>query len=221
MKQLKYALKHEWYILILLILPFIAIPFIWTHLPSQIPTHWNMQGEVNGSSSRLFGILFTPMINIAIYLLFLYLPKIDPKKRVSYNQKPMPVIRLIVVLLLFCIQGWTIYAALGYHATTINWFFLVIALFFILMGNYLSTVQPNYFIGIRVPWTLEDESNWHRTHHMASWLWVIGGIVLLILFPILRSQLYSYFFIAIIIILSLAPIIFSFYIFKTEPHSKQ
>lgn len=194
MKQLKYALKHEWYILILLILPFIAIPFIWSHLPSQIPIHWNMQGEVNGTSSRLFGVLFTPALNIGIYFLFLYLPKIDPKKRVTYNQKPMPVIRLIIVLFLLCIQASIIYAALVNGASSIQWIDIGVALFFIVFGNYMRTVQPNYFIGIRVPWTLESEENWRQTHRMASWLWVAGGIVLLILFPVLNASVYNYFF---------------------------
>jgi len=60
-----------------LLLPFIAIPFVWSHLPEQIPTHWNLQGQVDDYSSKTFGLFFIPVLNIGLYLLFLYLPKID------------------------------------------------------------------------------------------------------------------------------------------------
>jgi uncharacterized membrane protein len=48
------------------------------------------------------------------------------------------------------------------------------------MGNYLQTIKPNYFIGIRTPWTLQSEQNWLKTHRLGSRMYMIGGLILLI-----------------------------------------
>lgn len=215
MKTLKYALKKEWYNLILLLLPFVVIPFIWDKLPAQIPTHWNMRGEVNGYSGRAFGLLFLPGLNVILYGLFLYLPKIDPKKRFKIDQKPLPILRTLLVLLLLGIQFWIVINAMGHAVGSQKWFYLGMAVFFLVMGNYLRVLKPNYFIGIRVPWALEDEDNWRKTHRIGSYLWVAGGLLLIILFPFLSQKAYSNLFFAVVIIMTVIPMGYSFYVYKT------
>jgi len=214
MKTLTYALKKEWYNIILLLLSFIAIPFIWSHLPGQIPTHWNLQGEVDDYSSKTFGLLFIPLLNIGLYLLFLYLPLIDPKKRITIDQKPIPVLRTFIVVFLLAIHTWMIAAGMGYEAASTKWIYLGIAAFLVVMGNYLRTIQPNYFIGIRVPWALENKDNWRETHRIGSYIWVAGGLLLIILFPFVGAQAYGTVFITTVIVMAFIPTGYSFYYYK-------
>ncbi|MCW9706014.1 SdpI family protein [Fodinibius salsisoli] len=216
MKTLKYALKYEWYNLLLLLLPFIVIPFIWDLLPAQLPTHWNWQGEIDGYSSRITGLLILPLINIGVYALLLYLPVIDPKKRITVNQKPIPVLRTLMVVLLTGIHGWVIFNGLGTEIQSQGWLYLVLAVFFLVMGNYLRTIKPNYFIGIRVPWALENAENWKETHRLGSYVWVAGGLSLILLFPFLPLQTYATLFTVVVIALALIPAVYSFYLYKTQ-----
>ncbi|HYW34334.1 MAG TPA: SdpI family protein [Balneolaceae bacterium] len=216
MKTLKYAFKKEWYNIILLMVPFIAIPFIWGHLPNTMATHWNAHGKVNGYNSKAFGVLFVPFLNIGIYLLLLYLPYIDPKKRIKTDQKPIPVLRTVIIAFLLAVHTWSVGVNLGMQISALQWIYPGIGLFLIIFGNYMRTIEPNYFIGIRVPWTLEDSRNWRQTHRMASYLWVVGGLLLIITFPLLSQKIYGDFFIAVVIVLALVPAIYSFYLFETE-----
>ena len=214
MKTLTYAVKKEWYNLILILLPFAVIPFIWDQMPAQIPSHWNLQGEVDGYSSKTAGLLMLPAINMLVYLTLLYLPKIDPKKRIEIDQKPIPVLRTLTILLLLGIHAWMIINALGGDINSQSWIYLGIAIFFLVMGNYLRTIEPNYFIGIRVPWALEDANNWRKTHKFGSYVWVAGGLLLVILFPFLKLQTYTTLFGATAAMLALLPMLYSFYIYK-------
>lgn len=214
MKSLKYALKNEWYNLLMLILPFIAIPFLWTHMPEKVPTHWNLQGQVDDYGSKTFGLLFLPAINVVIYFVNLYLPQIDPKKRFSIAQKPLPIIRTLLVVFLLCVHIWMIVLALGYHTGSTSWIYLGINALFLILGNYMRTLKPNYFIGIRVPWALEDEDNWRATHRVASYLWVAGSVFLFLLFPFLGLQTYSNVFGATVMALAFIPMGYSFYYYK-------
>lgn len=92
MNSLKYALKKEWYNIILLFFSFLIVPFVWEQLPAKIPTQWNFQGEVTGYSSKTFGLLIIPAINITIYLVLLYLPKISVPVLAVYGKKDTQVL---------------------------------------------------------------------------------------------------------------------------------
>jgi len=216
MNTLKYAFKKEWYNIILLLISFLALPFIWEQLPAKIPTHWNFQGEVNSYSSKAFGLLIVPATNLIVYLILLYLPTIDPKKRITINQKPIPVLRTLLVVFLTGIHGWIISSALGAEMQSQSWIYLGMAAFFLIIGNYLSTIKPNYFIGIRVPWTLDDANNWKKTHQMVSYIWVSGGLLLIILFPFFELQTYGTLFAIIVTLLAIIPVAYSFYLYNNN-----
>ena len=220
MSTLKYAFKKEWYNLVLLLIPFLAIPFVWDLLPEQIPTHWNLQGEADDYSSKAFGLLFIPLLNIGLYLLLLYLPKIDPKERIKIDQKPIPVLRTMVVVFLLFTHGWMIANGMGTEMYAQSWIYLGIAVFFLVIGNYFKTIQPNYFIGIRVPWALEDADNWRKTHRLGSYVWVTGGLFLIVTFPFLSLDTYTFLFGATVALLVLIPAGYSFYIYKTQSETE-
>ena len=52
---------------------------------------------------------------------------------------------------------------------------------FLVTGNYLPKCRQNYTIGIKLPWTLDDEENWNYTHRLAGKLWMIGGVLIILL----------------------------------------
>ena len=51
---------------------------------------------------------------------------------------------------------------------------ILIGVMFVIMGNYMHKIKQNYSVGIKLPWTLNSEENWNRTHRLGSWLFVIG-----------------------------------------------
>jgi len=214
MKTLKYAIKKEWYNILMLLLPFLVLPFIWDQLPAQIPTHWNLQGEVDDYSSRALGSMILPMVNIGVYLLLLYLPIIDPKRRIEIDQKPIPVLRTLTVVLLLGVHSWVIASAMDAPIQSQGWMYLGLAVFFVVMGNYLRTIKPNYFIGIRVPWALEDAENWKQTHKIGSYVWVTGGLLMMVLFPFFSIKTFSTIFGIIVALLAIIPTGYSFYFYK-------
>src|SRR5688500_2064357 len=107
-------LKKEWLLWIILLLPFGILLFIWDKLPQQVATHWNIHGEADDYSSKAFGALFMPLLNIGLYLLLIVLPKIDPRKR-NYDlfQGPFFMIRLALAAFLTGIHLITLYIAMG------------------------------------------------------------------------------------------------------------
>jgi len=216
MKPLRYALKKEWHNLILLTLPFLIIPFIGNQLPSRIAIHWNLQGQPDGFTTKPIAMLLLPIGNVLIYLLMLYIPKIDPKKRIEIDQKPLPALRTIFVVLFLSIQGILISYSLGIKEQSLLWLYMGLGIFVLVTGNYLRTLKPNYFIGIRLPWTLESSENWKQTHRVGSYTWVAGGLLTIVLIPYVKPSNYSIVLGVIMAFLAIIPAGYSFYYYKAS-----
>ena len=73
----------------------------------------------------------------------------------------------------------------------------------------MNNIKPNYFVGIRTPWNLEDETNWRKTHHLASKVWFFGGLIIGLLILLSPRTLASYILIIGTMPLALIPIYYS------------
>lgn len=166
---------------ILLIVSLLATILVYSQLPQQIPRHWNYNGQVDGMWNKS-GVFFTALLPFALYLLFLALPKIDPKKE-NYEKfrKPYALITLIIVLFMVLIHWVTIFAAFGWIKDVGMLVKLFVGLLFILLGNVMPKFSFNYFVGIRTPWTLANEDVWRRTHRVGGMAFVALGVLTVVL----------------------------------------
>ncbi|MFZ5945293.1 MAG: SdpI family protein [Bacillota bacterium] len=173
--------RKEWLFIYLLIIPLAVAFILYPSMPEQVPTHWNTRGEVDQYSSREFGTFFLPVLNIGLYVLLVVTPKLDPK-RMNYEKffGTYKFMRYAIHLFFVLMFAVTVSAALG-HAIDIGlWIPAGISVLFILLGNIMSRVRHNYFVGFRFPWTLANEEVWRKTHLLGSKLMVAGGIFSLI-----------------------------------------
>lgn len=173
--------KKEWPFILLLIIPFLVAILVYPHMPDKVPMHWNIQGEVDKYESRGFGTFFIPVFNLFLYIMFIITPYLDPKKN-NYKKfkSSYSLIRIVVHFFMVFIYVLTILAALGYSVDIGLWISAGVALLFILIGNVLGRFRHNYFVGIKMPWTLANEEVWRKTHLIGSKLMVAGGVLALI-----------------------------------------
>jgi len=193
---------------------------VWAYpkMADRVPTHWNFRGEVDGYSSKTFAVFFFPALTMAMYALFLYLPAIDPK-RASYKQFE-GVYRLIIAAVILFMNGVyliTVMAGLGYAVKVDVLVRLTVSLLIIVIGDQLGRVKPNWFVGIRTPWTMSDEDNWRRTHRFGSKTMVLGGVLSLATIPF-KSQVAAVLGFAFILVGALVPVLYSYLLFKRSGH---
>jgi uncharacterized membrane protein len=151
-----------------------AVPF----LPDPTPIHWNTAGEVDGYGSPWLAALLAPGVILLIALGGPYLPRLDPR-RANYAefQGTYDMVLNVIAWTFTIIHGLTLGFALGLPINISQAVPAVIGLLFALIGNELGRVQPNYFIGIRTPWTLADPENWRRTHRVGGRVMMAGGLL--------------------------------------------
>ena len=211
----KYLKESPFWLLI--ILPYIYLATIWSKLPDQVPTHFNIEGVPNDWSDKT-SLLFIPgALGIGIYLLMLFIPVLDPKKKIQQMGNKYYTLRLILTLFISLLSTYLLFATNAGSLKNPNLLFAFLGAFFLVMGNYFQAVRPNYFIGIRTPWTLESENIWKKTHRLGGQIWMAGGLLIVILsFIIKNNQAFAIAFGVIIFIMVIVPIVYSYTEFQKE-----
>lgn len=208
-----FNLKKEIPLLLLSLLPISFIAFIWNGLPELVPLHWGLDGKVNRYGDKI-ELLIIGLLPIFLYALFLFIPLIDPKKRLEAMGNKYYNIRLITTLFIAVLFTFIIYSVKEQSLANPNYLYIIIGAFFVFLGNYFKTIKPNYFVGIRTPWTLENETIWKRTHKLAGKLWVAGGLLIIIGCLIFNEQTSLILFFVITGIITLIPVVHSYLQFK-------
>jgi len=186
-------------------------------LPAQVPTHWNMAGQIDGYGPPL-SILQLPLTGLGLNLMLSFLPLIDPKRQ-NYQKFAgvYHMLRLILSLFFAGLTAILLYSSYHPGALQVNSLILAgIGLMVSFIGNYLPKIKPNYFVGVRTPWALASETVWRKTHRLSGFLWFAGGLVLAVMGFVLRD---GTLFAACAVLFALlvgVPAIFSFWAFRKE-----
>lgn len=202
---------------VLIAIPFVYLNNIWKELPAQVPTHFDLSGQPNDWSDKTSLPFMIGAMGIGSYLLLMFIPYFDPKKKIAQMGEKYYSLRLLMSLFMSALSFYLLYVS---NKGTINPNLLIalIGAFYVVLGNYLQTVKPNYFIGIRTPWTLENEDTWRKTHRLAGKLWLTGGLItILIAFITKNNTLLAITFGTVTGIISIVPVVFSYIEYKKTP----
>lgn len=182
MQKIKFTFKTEWFSILLVLAVVIAAIWAYPLLPAQVPSHWGVSGQVDDWTTPLGHVLMFPGMMIGMYLLFLLLPHIEPRREHFLESWGFyQMIRNFMMAFFAFMFGLTTYAAVTGNEVAVGQIIPVsIGVLFIFIGNYLTQVKSNFFMGIRTPWALDNEENWRKTHHLGAYTFVLGGLLFII-----------------------------------------
>ncbi|CAM1332996.1 SdpI family protein [Tenacibaculum aestuariivivum] len=209
-------LKKELPLITIVLLPFIYLAYIWNQLPEKVPMHWNIKGEIDRYGEKMELIIIPILLPLLVYIIFLVVPKIDPKNKLNKMGNKLQTIKVLLTTFMSILALFIIYSAKNQSFANPNYIILLIGVLYIILGNYFKTIKANYFIGIRTPWTLENEIVWKKTHKLGGKLWFVGGIIVVLTSLILDKEPNVTVFLIITGIITIIPIVYSYIIFKNE-----
>lgn len=207
------------FILVLISIPWIYLASIWGKLPEIIPTHFGTSGAPDKFGEKKQLIYINALLSgilLGVYLLLINIYKIDPKRYARDLQGVFIKIGMAVVIFFVGINIFILNWTLQQHTVGLNLFLMLFGILFAYMGNIMHSIKPNYFAGIRLPWTLESEANWKATHRFASKIWFAGGILIALLAIFTEPTVMLFIMIGCIFIMVLIPAVYSYRYFKKE-----
>ena len=161
-----------------MLLPMLIGLLLWQKLPEQIPSHWDINGEVDGWSSRGFAVFGLPAMLLGIHWLCVFASCTDPKHN-NYHPKMLTLVLWICPALGLLMSSLVYCNALGYRISVQIVIPLLVGLLMLIVGNLLPKCRQSYTMGIKLPWTLANEENWNKTHRLGGRIWVIGGALIM------------------------------------------
>ena len=190
---------------------------LWPIAPDRLPVHWNLRGEVDGWGGKFEGLMLLPLTTLGIYLLLLLLPRVDPRAA-SYARfaGAYAALRLALTLFFAAIYAITLLASFDGPVDVGLLVSLLAGALFVAIGLVLPRVQPNFFAGIRTPWTLSSRLAWEKTHRVGRWVFIATGLAVA-LTGILRAE---WALIAMLVIMlggTLALVVYSYFVWRDDP----
>ena len=183
----------------------------------SIPTHWNIRGEVDGYGSRTVGVLLLPVTMAGMLLVFKLLPWLSPKDfkiepfKSTYEYITTTAMGLFAyIYAVSMVATWRhVHSEKPFDMTRM--LFGGMFLFLALIGNVMGKVRRNFYVGVRVPWTLASDRVWNDTHRFAAWT-MVGGSLLGFVMVVTGMSLIAA--IVVLLVSMLSPIVYSFIHYK-------
>lgn len=200
---------------ILILLPILAGLLLWDRLPDQIATSFDFAGVASDYSSKTFVVFGLPLFLLAMQWFCFFASCADPKRRNLANSKLFTLILWIIPAIEIFLEISVYGIALGMEINIAKMMYPFLAVVFMLIGNYLPKCRPSYTLGLKLPWTLADEDNWHRTHRLAGPIWMFCGALMLVC-PFLPARLAMVFMIGMILVMTCIPTVYSFLLAKKK-----
>ena len=196
---------------IVLLIPILIGLILWNQLPEQIPSHWGIDGEVDGWSSKAFAVFGFPCLLLVLHWICVLASSADPGNK-NYHPKMLRLVLWICPVISLVLNALVYTAALGYQLNIEIIMPLLVGLMFLIVGNLLPKCRQSYTMGIKLPWTLHNEANWNKTHRFGGKLWVIGGIV-----TMATAFLGSFWILlGVLIVMVAAPTIYSYCLYRKQ-----
>jgi len=203
--DIKKEVPHITLLVLLLLFMVIASPY----LSDKLPTHWNIAGEIDNYQSKTEALALLGALNVGLYALLSFIPFVDPRKE-KYAQfiKIYRLFKLLLIVFFGIVTVLILLSGLGYAVPMTIVMPLMVGGLFIFLGNYMGKIKQNYFLGIRIPWTLADEDNWNKTHRFGGKVFFVSGIVI-VLSGILTPAVAYQVLLGTILVIIFLPMIYS------------
>ena len=156
---------------------FVLAAIVWPFAPDRIPVHWALSGEPDRYGGKVEGLLLLPLITLGVYFLMRFLPKVDPRyANYALFRGAYGVLRLSMVVFLALIHGLILLWIRGVELDVAVVVPVLVGVLLVVVGNLLGKIRPNWFVGVKTPWTLSSKRSWVKTHRMAGWTFVLLGL---------------------------------------------
>lgn len=152
--------------------------YFYPKMPDRMAFHWNTSGNVDGYADKFLGLFLMPLVSLGLALLFIVIPKIDPKRNnIAKFRKYYDAFVVMIIGFLFYLQLISIAWSIGMRSSVVYALIPAFALLFYFAGVLIQNSEKNFSIGIRTPWTLSSDKVWNKTHKLGGKLFKLAAII--------------------------------------------
>jgi len=207
----------RWYPVVLGLIAVGMSATVYQRLPETMAVHWDLHGNPNGWMPRAVGAAFGPVLIFFLGFMLRVVPRIDPRaENYARFAEAYETIVASVLILMLVVHGIMLAVALGYHVSVARIVPAMVGVLFVVIGNMMPLVRPNWWFGIRTPWTLSNDRVWARTHRLAGYTMTAGGVIMILAALALPPAYGLPVLVAVAIAATVGPAVYSYLTWKRE-----
>ncbi len=177
-------------------------------LPEKIAIHWNYLGQADDFASTIPAVFLIPglMASLLVIMQLITMYKAEQNKIVQFIETYSYICSIKLVFFAY-VNVVLVSANLIQNFDLLNYLIIAVAIIFLLIGNVMPKIRINSVLGIRTPWTLNNENVWFHTHRFAGRLFIATSLLILIVTFLGFSRVFtvSLFFASLLV-----PVIYSY-----------
>ena len=205
--------------------PLIVTVVLLPQMADMVPAHYGIDGLVDRYDSKYTMLLF-PCIIIVIVAVRDLSPRIRGRNDAQHaNLAVVDMLMLPVVIVLVALNLLTVWLATSQvqniYTTQVPVPQLILAgisLLFVVIGNVLPKTKPNWYIGIRVPWTVNHPTVWYKTHRFGGVVMTVWGIIALGVALVLSPAQAAVVFVTGTMLMVLCMLIYAYLCYRQQHH---
>jgi uncharacterized membrane protein len=209
------VMRSKWLAPVCIVVMLVVTAVLYNQLPAQLPVHWNINGQVDQTADRAIAAWLFPVMALAIWGLMRVLPLIDPHRE-SYKLFAGTYATLInlIVIFLTVLHVLILGTSVGWDIPVARLVIVGVGLLIAFLGNLMGRIQPNWFVGIRTPWTLSDSEVWKQTHRLGARTFFAAGLLGALFGLLLPLPWVAIPFFVVIFAGTLIPVVYSYVLWQ-------
>ncbi|MGI6468744.1 MAG: DUF1648 domain-containing protein [Syntrophomonadaceae bacterium] len=192
------------------------VVWVYPDLAERFPVHWNVHGLPDRFAPKS-QLLWLAGLVFAIPLLMDILPRIDPRhKNYAYFGTSYQYIKLGITAFMAFVTVLSIQAGRSpEQVLSTRVMMLGLGLMFMILGNYLTKVRSNWFVGIKTPWTLSSDEVWRKTTRVGGWAFFLAGLIIALSGFFLSGKTLFYLIIGVVVAVSVGTFVYSYLLYRS------
>ena len=194
---------------VITLLPIVIGLILWRQLPASVAIHFGADNQPDGYGSKAFAVFGLPIMMLFFHFICIVATNVDPKRK-NISEKVFNVVMWICPVISLVVCNTLYVFNMGYKLDIGFVCGLLIGILYLILGNFIPKVKPNYSLGFRVSWALNDSDNWYHTHRFGGKCMVIGGIAMIVTSPFQNVWI----LLGLVIVPCILPVIYSYMFYR-------
>lgn len=198
----------------------------------KVAMHYDISGNVDRYGSKYENFIFpVSMIVITIFWL-IFIWYYEKKAKSASQEKEREEAKSNAKVLYFVAGGMTVmfgvmqcfflYGNLVQERDNLNYLpfdinvvtNVLLGILLIVMGNYLPKTKLNSTVGVRTPWSMQNDIVWAKSNRFGGMVGVFSGLLIIVQALLIKGMTSTFISVGIIVLFAIISTIYSYYIYK-------